>query len=143
MAYLRSLTAPSGEVRYSRTSRQTPVWVTAQALMALARRSLPLPPVPRARGNAGRAPRTAAAPRTARRSQGRAARRRPSARASRPRAGSAPSTRRAPRARTTPAPTPTPAPGAAIAAAAVAAAAVPARAHRAGIVAGLAATALL
>jgi hypothetical protein len=49
MSYLRSLTAPSGEVRYSRTSRQTPVWVTGQALAALARKQLPLKPVPRAR----------------------------------------------------------------------------------------------
>jgi squalene-hopene cyclase-like protein/uncharacterized protein DUF6580/prenyltransferase/squalene oxidase-like repeat protein len=49
LAYLRSLTAPSGEVRYSRTSRQTPVWVTGQALMALARKPLPLAPVRRAR----------------------------------------------------------------------------------------------
>jgi hypothetical protein len=49
LAYLRSLTAPSGEVRYSRTSRQTPVWVTAQAVMALARKPLPLARVPRAR----------------------------------------------------------------------------------------------
>ena len=32
LAYLRSLTAGDGRVRYSRTSRQTPVWVTAQAL---------------------------------------------------------------------------------------------------------------
>ena len=37
-AYLRSLTEPSGLVRYSRTSRQTPVWVSAQALLALHRR---------------------------------------------------------------------------------------------------------
>jgi energy-coupling factor transport system substrate-specific component len=42
LAYLRSLTAPDGEVRYSRTSRQTPVWVTGQALMALARKPLPI-----------------------------------------------------------------------------------------------------
>jgi energy-coupling factor transport system substrate-specific component len=47
MSYLRSLTAPSGEVRYSRTSRQTPVWVTAQAVMALSRKPLPLAAVPR------------------------------------------------------------------------------------------------
>jgi prenyltransferase beta subunit len=52
MSYLRSLTAPSGEVRYSRTSRQTPVWVTGQALAALARKRLPLKPVPRARHGA-------------------------------------------------------------------------------------------
>jgi prenyltransferase beta subunit len=37
-AYLRSLTEPNGLVRYSRTGRQTPVWVTAQALLALHRR---------------------------------------------------------------------------------------------------------
>ena len=34
----------TGSVRYSRTSAQTPVWVTAQALVAFARKSLPLPP---------------------------------------------------------------------------------------------------
>ena len=33
--YLRSLIAPDGHVRYSRGTDQTPVWVTAQALMAL------------------------------------------------------------------------------------------------------------
>jgi len=44
LAYLRSLISPDGSVRYSRTSRQTPVWVTAQALMALERRPLPLAP---------------------------------------------------------------------------------------------------
>ena len=49
IAYLRSLTTPSGKVRYSRTSSQTPVWVTAQALAALARKPFPLAPVPRAR----------------------------------------------------------------------------------------------
>jgi energy-coupling factor transport system substrate-specific component len=48
MSYLRSLTASSGEVHYSRTSRQTPVWVTGQALAALARKPLPLARVPRA-----------------------------------------------------------------------------------------------
>jgi energy-coupling factor transport system substrate-specific component len=41
-AYLRSLTASNGEIHYSRTSRQTPVWVTGQALMALARKPLPI-----------------------------------------------------------------------------------------------------
>jgi energy-coupling factor transport system substrate-specific component len=46
-AYLRSLVTPGGAVRYSRTSAQTPVWVTAQALAALARRPFPLAPVPR------------------------------------------------------------------------------------------------
>lgn len=44
LAYLRSLTAADGSVRYSRTSRQSPVWVTAQALAALAGRPLPIAP---------------------------------------------------------------------------------------------------
>ena len=47
LAYLRSLTAADGSVRYSRTSTQTPVWVTAQALAALARAPFPLAAVPR------------------------------------------------------------------------------------------------
>ena len=38
-AYLRSLTEPNGLVRYARTSRQTPVWVSSQALLALHRRT--------------------------------------------------------------------------------------------------------
>ena len=42
LAYLRSIQHRSGLVRYSRTSVQTPVWVTAQALAALARRPLPV-----------------------------------------------------------------------------------------------------
>ncbi len=42
LAYLRSLQGSSGAVRYSRTSTQSPVWVTAQALTALARRPLPI-----------------------------------------------------------------------------------------------------
>ena len=49
IAYLRSLVTSSGKVRYSRTSAQTPVWVTAQALSALARKPFPLAPVPRAK----------------------------------------------------------------------------------------------
>ncbi len=40
LAYLRSLQTTGGLVRYSRTSAQTPVWVTAEALAALARRPL-------------------------------------------------------------------------------------------------------
>jgi energy-coupling factor transport system substrate-specific component len=36
LGYLESLVGPDGSVRYSRTSAQTPVWVTAQALTALA-----------------------------------------------------------------------------------------------------------
>jgi energy-coupling factor transport system substrate-specific component len=42
LAYLRSLQTANGAFRYSRTSRQTPVWVTAQALTALARRPFPV-----------------------------------------------------------------------------------------------------
>ena len=53
LAYLRSLTLGSGAVRYSRTSAQTPVWVTAQAAMALARKPLPLRPVARHSGGGG------------------------------------------------------------------------------------------
>ena len=55
LAYLRSLTAPDGSVRYSRTSAQTPVWVTAQALTALARKPYPLGRVARRRGRAAHA----------------------------------------------------------------------------------------
>ncbi len=42
LAYLRSLQHRNGLLRYSRTLVQTPVWVTAQALAALARRPLPI-----------------------------------------------------------------------------------------------------
>jgi energy-coupling factor transport system substrate-specific component len=43
-AYLESLVAPGGAVRYSRTSAQTPVWVTAQALVALSGKQFPIAP---------------------------------------------------------------------------------------------------
>ncbi|HEY2652733.1 MAG TPA: prenyltransferase/squalene oxidase repeat-containing protein [Solirubrobacteraceae bacterium] len=43
--YLGSLVAPDGHVRYSRATDQTPVWVTAEAAMALAGKPLPLVPV--------------------------------------------------------------------------------------------------
>jgi energy-coupling factor transport system substrate-specific component len=43
-AYLESLMAPNGSVYYSRTSAQTPVWVTAQALTALAGKPFPVAP---------------------------------------------------------------------------------------------------
>ncbi len=46
--FLSSLIAADGHVRYSRSSDQTPVWVTGQALMALAGKSMPLGAVPRA-----------------------------------------------------------------------------------------------
>ncbi|MEY2516675.1 MAG: energy-coupling factor transport system substrate-specific component [bacterium] len=42
LAYIRSLQASSGAVRYSRTSTQSPVWVTAQALTGLARKPFPI-----------------------------------------------------------------------------------------------------
>jgi energy-coupling factor transport system substrate-specific component len=64
IAYLRSLVNPDGSVRYSRTSTQTPVWVTSQALLAIERKPFPLARVPRARrarASAAAAP-SAAAP---------------------------------------------------------------------------------
>jgi len=45
LAYLSALIAPDGHVRYSRGVDQTPVWVTAEAVMALTRKPLPLAPV--------------------------------------------------------------------------------------------------
>jgi hypothetical protein len=44
VGYLETLIAPGGSIRYSRTSAQTPVWVTSQALAALAGRVLPVGP---------------------------------------------------------------------------------------------------
>jgi energy-coupling factor transport system substrate-specific component len=52
LAYLRSLQGPGGAIRYNRTSRQTPTWVTAQALAALARKPLPVKPPPKTRAAA-------------------------------------------------------------------------------------------
>ncbi|MGI8558001.1 MAG: ECF transporter S component [Solirubrobacteraceae bacterium] len=48
LAFIDSLTASDGAVRYSRTSAQTPVWVTAQALTALAMAPFPIRPRHRA-----------------------------------------------------------------------------------------------
>jgi prenyltransferase beta subunit/uncharacterized membrane protein len=45
--YLESLVQSNGSVRYSRTGEQTPVWVTAQALTALAGKPFPIAAVPR------------------------------------------------------------------------------------------------
>ena len=42
LGYLESLIAPNGSVRYSRTSAQTPAWVTSQALIALAGKTFPV-----------------------------------------------------------------------------------------------------
>jgi prenyltransferase beta subunit len=43
--YLAGLVASDGSVRYSSTSEQTPVWVTGEALAALAGKPLPIAPV--------------------------------------------------------------------------------------------------
>ncbi|MGH2834602.1 MAG: prenyltransferase/squalene oxidase repeat-containing protein [Solirubrobacteraceae bacterium] len=45
LGYLESLISSNGSVRYSRSSSQTPVWVTSQALTALAGKPLPISPV--------------------------------------------------------------------------------------------------
>ena len=60
LAFLRSLQAGDGSIRYSRASAQTPVWVTAQALLALEGRPLPLRAAPRRRATV--TARAAAAP---------------------------------------------------------------------------------
>jgi energy-coupling factor transport system substrate-specific component len=77
LGYLDGLIAPDGHVRYSRGADQTPVWVTAQAAMALDRRPLPIAPAPRAvhrtSGSAGRLARSGNGPGGAR--AGREARR--------------------------------------------------------------------
>jgi hypothetical protein len=58
--YLAARQDRDGHYRYSTTSDQTPVWVTGQALLAVERQALPLPPVGRAKGH-GRAPGAGAA----------------------------------------------------------------------------------
>ena len=45
--YLASIQARDGHYRYSSATDQTPVWVTAQALMAVSGKALPLAPVAR------------------------------------------------------------------------------------------------
>ena len=54
LAYLRARQRRDGSVAYSATSNQTPVWVTAQALLALKRAPFPLLDVPRERRRAAR-----------------------------------------------------------------------------------------
>ena len=55
--HLARLRAGDGHYRYSRASDQTPVWVTAQALLAVERRPFPLEPVARrAPGGGGSGP---------------------------------------------------------------------------------------
>ncbi|HTX32620.1 MAG TPA: prenyltransferase/squalene oxidase repeat-containing protein [Solirubrobacteraceae bacterium] len=65
VAYLKSLIAPDGHVRYSRPADQAPVWVTGEALMALAGKPLPLI-APPARPEAGHHPAPPAHPRPVR-----------------------------------------------------------------------------
>jgi len=63
IAYLWSLVGADGAVRYSRTSTQTPVWVTGQALTALAGKAFPFAPPRRARrARAAAAPASPPAP---------------------------------------------------------------------------------
>jgi energy-coupling factor transport system substrate-specific component len=127
LAYLRSLTSGSGEVRYSRTSRQTPVWVTGQAVMALARKPLPLKPVKRrARRSAAPAPAPTATPAPA------VAAATPSS-TPKPAATPRPAARASPRVRARPTPTPIPpAPVLAV----LSATSSPTRAYAAGRAAG-------
>ncbi|MFL5896431.1 MAG: prenyltransferase/squalene oxidase repeat-containing protein [Thermoleophilaceae bacterium] len=62
MQYLTSLQAGDGSIRYSRTSAQTPVWVTAQAVVALEGKPFPLPPAPRHKAHAEHAAAARSAP---------------------------------------------------------------------------------
>jgi energy-coupling factor transport system substrate-specific component len=62
LGYLRRLQHADGSVAYSATSNQTPVWVTAQALMAFERRPLPIVSVPRERRKSSKPTPAAAAP---------------------------------------------------------------------------------
>jgi energy-coupling factor transport system substrate-specific component len=48
LGYLEGLVASDGSVRYSSTSSQTPVWVTSEALAALAGKPFPIAPAPEA-----------------------------------------------------------------------------------------------
>jgi energy-coupling factor transport system substrate-specific component len=87
LGYLESLISPDGSVRYSRIGTQTPVWVTAQALTALAGKPFPIAPVtgrasPAAAARASRRPARAAG-----RGRGRAASSSPDPRAGAARGG--------------------------------------------------------
>ncbi len=59
--FLASLQQPDGSFRYSRTSTQTPVWVTAQALAAVRLATLPYPRAPRHPAKKAAKPRVTAA----------------------------------------------------------------------------------
>jgi len=60
--YLAAQQAPDGHYRYSQATDQTPVWVTAQVLLAVNRRAFPLGTVPRVSEPGGLPPPPAAAP---------------------------------------------------------------------------------
>ena len=88
LRYLASLQQGDGSFRYSRSSAQTPVWVTAQVVTALRRKAFPLAEPPRRRKARAAKPQVSGAPRSrpARRAPARARSRRPgSARTSAPR----------------------------------------------------------
>ena len=59
--YITGLQRRDGHISYSRTSDQTPVWVTAQALTALRRKPFPLATVPRKKRSKKRRAKKAAA----------------------------------------------------------------------------------
>ena len=85
IAYMERLRAPDGHYRYSSSSDQTPIWVTAQALVAVERRAFPIPAVARAsRGRAEPALGRATARARARTPPRMARARRPPVRAGRP-----------------------------------------------------------
>ena len=50
LGYLARLRASDGHYRYSASSDQTPIWVTAQVLLAIERQPFPIPPAARAAG---------------------------------------------------------------------------------------------
>src|SRR5690606_36033548 len=52
--YLARMQGGDGSYRYSSSSSQTPVWVTAQALLAISREALPVEHVPRSRDGRAR-----------------------------------------------------------------------------------------
>lgn len=60
ISFLKRMQASDGSFRYNRDSAQTPVWVTAQALLGLEAKPLPLRPVPRRKATTARASTSAA-----------------------------------------------------------------------------------
>jgi energy-coupling factor transport system substrate-specific component len=62
LTYLETLQQRDGSFRYSRSSTQTPVWVTAQTIAALARKSFPVEEPNRRRVKKATKPTTAAKP---------------------------------------------------------------------------------